>query len=116
MDKWNQTRGPLQRAALRVKREGWAVLFGSQWRNHRQDVNEITQVTPIMLETLMVPGLARQHELALGAKWYEDPSMRVSFDFVAPYIRPASRKFNKYQKFCIMSCACEEYGLGPRHD
>ncbi|CAK0790676.1 unnamed protein product [Prorocentrum cordatum] len=62
-------------------------------------------VTPIMLETLTVQGLARQHELALGAKWHEDPSMRVSFDFVAPYI--TSRKFNKYQKFCIMSCTCE---------
>eukprot|EP00959_Pyramimonas_sp_CCMP1952_P051172 1069511-Pyramimonas_sp.AAC.1 len=60
-----------------------------------------------MLETLLAQGLRRQHELALSGKWYEDSSLRVSFDLVAPYTRPNSRKFNVRQKFCIMSCACD---------
>ena len=60
-----------------------------------------------MLETLMTQGLTRQHELKLGEKLHNDPVTRVTFDFIAPYIRPASRKYTQYQKFCIMNCACD---------
>ncbi|CAK0813291.1 unnamed protein product, partial [Prorocentrum cordatum] len=56
-------------------------------------------------------GLAVQHEKALAEKWDMQPYTRVTFDILRRHVK--SRKFNKYQKFCIMNCACD--GVWTRH-
>eukprot|EP00959_Pyramimonas_sp_CCMP1952_P234632 4902464-Pyramimonas_sp.AAC.1 len=100
---WSKTPGPLQRAALSVQRAGWQTRTGFLWINHRGDEVHVGQLTPGLLEMMLRQGLAVQHEKALAEKWDMQPYTRVTFDIPRRHVK--SRKFNKYQKFCIMNCA-----------
>eukprot|EP00959_Pyramimonas_sp_CCMP1952_P456620 9473472-Pyramimonas_sp.AAC.2 len=103
---WSTSRGPLERAALCVRRVGWTVESPTTWRDHRGAPIPLEQLTPGVLEVLMTAALKRQHELALAEKWQCPVGARVSFDVLRPFVRAKSTKYTYYQKFLVKTMAC----------
>ena len=109
---WAESRGPLQRAVLSVRRAGWTIQTATGWTDHRGCLVLVGDTPPSLLGQLMQAGIQRQHELALALKAGDDDGpapvpLRASFDVVKQVLGPRSRRYSKHQKLLIASCSCQ---------
>ena len=102
---WSSSRGPLERAALCVRRIGWKIKQWDVWLDHRGVEVPLKQFTPGVLEKRMTAALQRQLELDLAAKRGLPAGTRSSYDILRPFVRDRNSKFTSYQKFLVRSFA-----------